>query len=214
MNIQTKQIILKDSLSEPVKMFLSISLNGFGNELNFVANQMYNYPDAKKGIDNKESINDVFALIERSYVGLFNNAIIRGFPNSATLQEFSVYNKNKSSGRADLLVTHALANNEFINLLFEAKVGVATVNDYSADYRKIYYEKLYNQAYKYFLVEKEFYTGESYIITISFDWIRHDYILTEILKDRFIDTVSDFFFVYYTNEAGLSVYGNLSGPVH
>lgn len=58
-------------------------------------------------IFNGKTSHSVFALIERAWVGVLNNAIIRAFPKDAiTLQEFAVYDKEiKIIGRSDMLVS-------------------------------------------------------------------------------------------------------------
>lgn len=214
--IKTVQKQLASCTNEEVKSFLSKTLDAFGRELNIVAESMYRYPDTQKGIDNKEGVNDVFALIERSYVGLYNNAIIRSFSQDSTLQEFSVYKRqeetdtDKSIGRADFLVRH-LTETGYINLLFEAKAWQSNWKKYSAEQTREYYKKLYDQAFTYFEAEKLFYTGDTYIITISFDWIRKSSLLDKIVEEKYEDDgCTHFYYIYHTGEAGLMVYGNVT----
>ena len=199
-----------------MKTFLYNTLNAFTEELNVVAESMYRYPNNYKGIDQKESINDVFALIERSYIGLYNNAVIRSFPEDTTLQEFTVYQKEENDdrerhkGRADLFIVHKIGKG-FINLLFEAKAYQAEWKEDTPEEMKCYYRKLHDQAISYYNAEKEFYEGVTYIITINFDWIRSQHLLKEVIQKEFIDDgCTDFYYIYHTKEAGLMVYGSVT----
>jgi hypothetical protein len=199
-----------------VKEFISESLNAFGDELKAIAESMYRYPNNLMGIDGKESINDVFALIERSYVGLYSNAVVRCFPADAVLQEFPVYqkdeisNREKSAGRADLFIVHK-TDNRFINLLFEAKAMPAERKEYKQEELICYYKRVHDQALSYYNSEKEFYNGDTYIITINFDWIRKQDLLEDVLKEEYPDDgCTDFYYIYHTKEAGLMVYGNIT----
>lgn len=198
-----------------IEQFLSVSLFALGKELNRIAKSIYQYPDGLKGIDGKEGINDVFALIERSNVGILNNAILRSFPDDDMLQEFTVYQmaneSEKHLGRADFLVAHKCEHGDKINLLFEAKAGIALWKDYKAEDTKDWYEAIHKQAHDYYIAEKKFYTGDTFTIAISFDWVRDKNLLLEELKyDSYKDDkVTDFYFIYHTDEAGLMVYGNV-----
>jgi hypothetical protein len=209
--------ILRPCGDQQVKEFINESLNAFGKELEVVAESMYRYPNNLMGIDGKESINDVFALIERSYVGLYSNAVVRCFPDDAVLQEFPIYqkdeisNKEKFLGRADLFIVHKAGNN-VINLLFEAKAFPAEWKKSDSEKLKSYYKGVHDQAFSYYNSEKDFYTGDTYIITINFDWIRNPHLLDEVLKEEYGDDgCTDFYTIYHTkNEAGLMVYGNIT----
>ena len=97
--------------------FFEKVLTQFHGELEILSQQWYIY---EGGIDGNPGFNDVFTLIERSYVGLFNNAVIRSFPLDATLQEFSVHLGGRKYIRCDYLVKHWDGKNS-IDILFEAK---------------------------------------------------------------------------------------------
>jgi hypothetical protein len=214
MKFESRNYIISRRLDPIVFEFLSRTLKTLGEEFSRVANAIFIYPDDKKGIDGKESVNDVFALIERSHVGILNNAILRAFPNDTTLQEFAVYEKNGHSvGRADLFVKHVASKERSIDFLFEAKAGVFLWKNYSEDETRQFYERIQEQAYKYYLAEKEYYTHPTYIISIIFDWIRHTELLNRVLSEEYSDNVTDFYLIFHTKEAGLSVSGNVQGPL-
>ena len=74
-----------------------------------------------------------------------------------------------------------------------------------------YYKGVHDQALSYYNSEKDFYTGDTYIITINFDWIRSKNLLDEVLKEEYSDDgCTDFYNIYHTKEAGLMVYGNIT----
>src|ERR1035437_7505202 len=182
--INTQKVFIRNFSSKAIQDFFTKTLDAFGEELNRLASQMYKYPNGKKGIDNHESINDVFALIERSYIGLLNNAVVRSFPKNSTLHEFIVSGK-KQGERADYLVTHHF-DDQSINFLFEGKISEATYKDYENYDPQVaaqYYKQIHDQACKYFEAEKEYYQNETYIVTIIFEWIRKTDLLDGIRKE-------------------------------
>lgn len=210
--IKTKQIILNESINPVLLNFFRKTFAALGNEFNKIASDIYLYPDKKKGIDDKDSINDVFSLIERTYVGILNNAILRTFPQDSTLQEFPVYGKKGFKGRADFLTVHNYAKGKFINLLFEAKAGVFSWKDYTQEETSQYYSQLHKQALGYYEAERSYYEAEIYTVAITFDWIRNMDLLATVLKEPYSDNVTDFYFIYYTSESGMSVSGSVRGP--
>ncbi len=214
--ISTCQKILTGCRNEKIKLFLNKILDAFGKELEKVATAMYKYPHELKGIDGKEDINDVFALIERSYVGLLNNVIIKKYPKAVTLQEFTVYKKDsnagkdKLEGRADLLVD-VVINNTPIRLLFEAKAYTAARKQPKKGEMQAYYQRVRSQAMSYYEAEKEYYNTLPYIVTINFDWIRDTKLLVDLKKNEFVDDgCTDFYYIYHTDMAGLMVYGSVT----
>jgi hypothetical protein len=208
--ILKKEIFLRETVPSEIQKFLRKTLDAFGAELNHLGNTIYQYPNGMKGIDEKESINDVFALIERSYFGIFNNAVIRSFPKDAVLQEFSVYGKqHKHVGRADYLVSHYINNSKSVNLLFEGKASVANGKNDKKE-TKEYLHETYKKALKYYEAEKEYYINETLLITIVFEWIRKTKLLEAILNETYIDDeATDYYFIYHTKVAGIMVYGTV-----
>jgi len=209
--ILKKEIFLRETVPSEIQNFLRKTLDAFGAELNHLGNTIYQYPNGMKGIDEQESINDVFALIERSYFGIFNNAVIRTFPKDAVLQEFSVYGKqHKHVGRADYLVSHYLNKSKSVNLLFEGKATLATWKD-DKKVTKKYLNNIYEKALIYYDAEKDYYTNETYLIVIVFEWIRKTDLLEAILNETYVDDdATDYYFIYHTKVAGLMVYGTVT----
>lgn len=64
--ILTTSKILRTCGDQHMKEFISKTLTAFGNEFKTIAELMYRYPSNLVGVDQKEGVNDVFALIERS----------------------------------------------------------------------------------------------------------------------------------------------------
>jgi hypothetical protein len=161
----------------------------------------------------------VFALIERAWVGVLNNAIIKAFPDdSVTLQEFGVYGADqKLIGRCDLLVRWTNKKEEEIYLLFEAKCFEERRELELYDDCENYYSKIMAQAMKYYEPEKEYYKDKNvYLITISFGWLRKPAVLNKAIayfdfKDR-TDFSTDFCYLYYEGSEGVWVYGKIYKP--
>jgi hypothetical protein len=194
--ITIKSIILKDSNDVRVKPFFKKILDEFGEELIKLAELIYSYPNNEKGIDGLKSINDVFALIERTYVGVLNNAIIRSYSEAVTLQEFSVYNEHKASGRADLFVSVPDTEGT-LDFLFEAKVDTTRWKKYSNEQTLKEYQEIYNQAHAYYSDEEKYYSQKPHIVSIIFEWVRHKDLLDEILKEEDEDDCTDFYYIYH-----------------
>ena len=177
----------------------------FGEELDMLCIQMYKGNEA-----------DMFSLIERTYIGLLNNAIVRYYNEKVTtLQEFSVWNKNKLVGRADLLVRIKF-DNEIVYILFEGKQREFDGKEYVSSQLEIFFETFETQARKYYDAEKEDYNEQVFIVPIVFEWIRTQKKLTQVLNwetDR-DDGHTDFYAVYHSNcqtedNSGLMVYGKV-----
>ncbi|MEI6880569.1 MAG: hypothetical protein WCK82_04520 [Bacteroidota bacterium] len=191
-------------LEKKFNIFFERTFNSFHEELQLLRNTMYKSEQSK----------DIFALNERTWVGILNNAILKAFPNDevSTLQEFGVYhNENKNHiGRADYLVCW-----EDKYLLFEAKQYeelstkklIQKVNDKS-------YDKEFEQAMNYYKAESIYYKGKTvYIIPIYFGWMREKikYNLIDEAKKYKIesDDETDFCALYYEGNNGVWVYGKV-----
>lgn len=75
-----------------------------GDELNRILKAFYTYDFPE---DESKAIDNLFKIIERTWLGIFNNALIRTNPEITTLQEFAAYNDNGLYGRCDLLFRYA-----------------------------------------------------------------------------------------------------------
>jgi len=95
-----------------IKEFFEKTFVHFKAELNRLRETIYNY--------NEHQF--VFALNERAWLGVFNNAIVKAFPTtSVTLQEYGVYSPINFVGKADFLVHWTDNNGKVFYFLFEAK---------------------------------------------------------------------------------------------
>lgn len=188
-------------------VFFKKTLDCLRDELQRLRTTIYNY--------NQHEY--IFALNERAWVGAFNNAILRAFPDSSvTLQEFGVYNKSSFVGRADFLVYWKGNDGKPLYLLFEAKqyeeLSKAEMLDDTADYMNT----IRTQGQKYFdaEIETEYYKDKKvFIIPIAFGWIRKPSYLTEAKKyfeqsDK-KDNSTDFCSLYFEGENGAWVYGKV-----
>ncbi|MBN8835599.1 MAG: hypothetical protein BGO53_02225 [Sphingobacteriales bacterium 39-19] len=157
----------------------------------------------------------VFALNERAWVGVLNNAIIKAYPNTAvTLQEYGVYSPSNFVGRADFLVHWVDKNGKEFHLLFEAKqyeeLGFATMLDDTEEYLN----SIKVQGQKYFDAETIYYKDKTvYVIPIAFGWIRKQGFLSEAKKyfeeGEKKDKATDFCSLFFEGEIGVWVYGKI-----
>lgn len=206
--IKATTVYVSERISErEVSIFFKRILREFKNELQLLADQWYNY---EPGIDGESGTEDVFALIERSYVGLFNSAVIRCFPKDATLQEFSVQEGRKSYVRGDYLVKH-LRKGKPINFLFEAKQRVFDGRKYESEELIKYFDPFISQCKKYYEAEKNFYVGDTYLVPLVFERVRYSEHCKMVMEldDNNDDGVTDFYCFIHTDVAGLMVYGKI-----
>lgn len=188
--------------------FFDKTFSCFSQELNILRNTIYNYKNE----------GDIFALNERAWVGVFNNAVIKAFPDSsATLQEFSVYNDDKEfSGRADFLVHWKDEKGKEFHLLFEAKqYEERSLNNLYED-SAIDMEEIKKQGKRYVDSESVYYKDKTvYVIPLVFGWIRKTKVLEQAVgyfKDSVnkIDSPTDFCSLFYEGNHGVWVYGYIN----
>lgn len=207
-------MIEKISYSDHIKLsefglqtFFDKTFKCFEKEINSLANTIF----------KEKKSHNVFALIERAWIGVLNNAIIRAFPdNAVTLQEFAVYtfdnNVRKYTGRSDLLVRWVDQNKNEFYLLFEAKCHEE--KDGSNLNRDSENLSVLNQVSKYYKTELEYYNGKNvFLISIAFGWIRKKNVLEMAIKSAKMGSSSiDFCHLYHNREEGMWVYGGIFKP--
>lgn len=182
-----------------IKLFLEKTFEEFEKELIQLRNTIYGF--------NYEKPEYIFALNERAWLGVFNNAIIRAFPSCATLQEYGVYKEKKYVGRADFLVYWKDSDSEFY-LLFEAKQYTEKsiknlLNDSETDFAKVR-----DQGMKYIIAEPNYYKSKEnvYVIPLFFGWMQgakkveraKQYFNDDFDKDSHL---TDFCNLYFENTA-------------
>jgi hypothetical protein len=188
------------------------TLKGITGELNKIYRAFYSYQlkeDSSKGIDN------LFRIIERTWVGILNNSLLLENPSITTLQEFSVWSSERNIGRCDLLFRyeHEGQKSDFVT---EAKLYEFTDN-WKNDTAKGFYLGILNRAYDYYSTEKKYYdTYESDIWLMAFvaEWIRGKERLTraETIMSEWnenTDSETDFLTLYQGELSGAFVYGKL-----
>lgn len=207
---KTQRIIQKDvwlskRLVDPaLKKFFEKTLLAFSTELQLLADQWYNYSE-----DGKNGVDEVFALIERSYVGLFNNAVVKSFPQDSVLQEFSVHLGGRNYVRGDYLVKHWEGDHS-LSILFEAKQRQHDGRKYSMSETKAFLDPFIKQGKKYYKAEPQYYRDDTYISSLVFEWVRYPEHLKNVLSwSDEDDEITDFYCLYHTERSGLMVYGNL-----
>ncbi len=146
-------------------------------------------------------------MIERSYVGLFNNAVIRSFPEDSVLQEYSVHVDGRKYIRGDYLVKH-----QSTNILFEAKQRPFDGKTYEPADTKIFLDAFIKQGMEYYNAEQHNYNGSTFVSSLVFEWVRYPKHLELVNTKSWNeddDGITDFYCLYHTDIAGLMVYGNL-----
>jgi hypothetical protein len=209
-------------MMQPVKLILSERiqkvdhqdffkgvLTKFAEELGALCKEMYM---------GKES--EMFSLIERTYIGILNNAIVRLYDDRVTtLQEFSVWDTEKIVGRADFLVKMNFKDHKTY-FLFEGKHREFIGKIYSGSNLENDYNDFIFQALKYYNAEKKYYEEPVFIVAIIFEWIRNQHRLDQVLNwpDE-DDGLTDFYMLLRSynvanDNSGLMVYGKVVDPTN
>ena len=207
MKIQATEAVIRPGFqiqNKELGDFFQQALKGFHSEMNFVLDEFYS-----------EEPEWVFALIERTFVGIWNNALIKTFPSLPVIQEFSVWgDDNKNKGRCDYFVKYKKDGKKF-NLVFEAKQYEADGADYGPADTIKFYKKINDKAFKYFDTERKYYKGyggDTFLVSIVFEWIRKEDRLKKAFEwNNKDDGLTDFYQVFYleNSEHGLMVYGHV-----
>lgn len=210
-NIKFETPYINNNQSFGINGFLEPVFKELAIEINLLRNTIF---------DSRQEEKYVFALHERTWLGLFNNAILKTFPadRCTTMQEYGVYKGNDYVGRADFLVRWKDVNEKVFYLLFEAKQyeekSIKKIHDDTEES----FEIVRKQGQKYYDAELEFYDKKNvYIITIAFGWIRRKEVLAKA-KEYFdnnipkIDKSSHFCALYYEGDNGMWVYGRIHDP--
>ena len=179
-------------------------------ELNRVASAFYSYE--VEG-DKTESVDNLFRFIERTWVGVFNNALNRHSSGITTLQEFSVWGNDKAAGRCDLLFRYH-DNNDTHDFITEAKTW-EFFNNWGHPSSPEFYFSILSQAYKYYAAEVDYYKAyKSNIWLLAFvvEWVRDKPMLeaaNAIMNEwnHNTDNETDFITLYKGKSSGAFIYG-------
>lgn len=200
--IEDYSCYLSKSLDKPLSLFFENVFKSFHKELHLLADNVYqNKPDK------------IFQYIERTWVGVFNNAVRRAYPDAVTLEEFSVGLEN-SYGRADYFVR--LPDHE-IDMLFEAKMYEDMGNDKNEYTETQYwYNEVINQARSYYNAEATDYLPNTYAIALIFGWMRKPTALQRARaymqstdEEKAKKDPTDFCAFFTDSKNGLWVYGKV-----
>lgn len=188
------------------------TLKGITEELNKIYHSFYNYniaEDTTKGVDN------LFRVIERTWVGILNNALLKAEPSITTLQEFSVWSPERNIGRCDLLFRYE-KNNQKTDFVTEAKLYEFT-DKWQNNNAKNHYFNILKQANSYYISERKYYDtygSDVWLMAFVAEWIRTRDRLTRAKtimnewNDQ-TDSETDFLTLYHGDSSGAFVYGKL-----
>ena len=185
-------------------------LVAFETELNSIYNSFYNYYIKEDTLTGSQN---VFRLIERTWIGVLNNCIIKNFQNATTLQEFSVWDSERNIGRCDMLFTIPL-NNKRYDFVVEGKL-FEFMNNWKPHTAKVFYNTILLQAYSYYNAERKYYdnyNSEVRLMAFVVEWIRTTDLLDRAKKimDEWTDSSdneTDFMALYHSDKSGVFVYG-------
>ena len=184
--------------------FISQLSVGLCKEINLILKAFYQYDD--KGID------DLFTIIERTWVGILNNSLIRTDHETVTLQEFRVSNGEKIVGRCDLLFRMNMEQKN-IDSIVETKCYEFKDNWKSCNF-EAFYDKILTQNYNYYNAEINYYQPDIYFMVIVFEWIRSADKLEKAKNmmdewDQNTEPTTDFLTLYMATNRGVFVYGKI-----
>ncbi len=208
MLIQHQSYASQEQLNEyQLDVFFNRTLQYLQIELEKLRRTIYNYNEWHY----------LFELNETAWVGVFSNAIIRAFPETAaTLQEYLVYNDLDKTpvGRADLLVNWINGKGETIYLLFEAKQYIEQSECEMLGDSTKYLEQVLTQGCKYYSADSKYFNGKTvFIIPLIFGCINQEAHLN-VAKSFFDqkpqkDKSIDFCTLYFEGQYGTWVYGKI-----
>ncbi|MEO7046350.1 MAG: hypothetical protein ABI091_13655 [Ferruginibacter sp.] len=155
----------------------------------------------------------LFDYGERTLLGLYTNAIIRGDNgyDRTILQEYRV-----DRWRCDLLLS---LNNKNTDIIFEVKKCCYNGKQYDDEQQEItkgYIDKCFDQGEDYFKKEEEWFDNDTYIIVLIFDSIdifknlKMQKELRKYKPNKYPKDGIDFYsFFYIKGISGLGVYGSI-----
>lgn len=202
--------IAKTISGNEVGVITKTFLMAIEEELNSIYSSFYNYNIPE---DTLTGTQNIFRLIERTWIGILNNCIIKKFRDASSLQEFSVWNSERSIGRCDMLfcIPSKDRRMDFIveGKLFEFK------NNWKPDSAKYFYNSILLQANSYYEAEKKYYdsyNSEVRLMAFVVEWIRTTELLEKAEKimnkwEDSSDGEADFLALYSSDKAGAFVYG-------
>lgn len=209
MNITFEPPYLQDRVPGHIKSFLRNVLNGLKKEIELVGHAFY----GKEMKDESfHGVDKVFSNIERTWVGLWTNAMVRN-TEVPTFQEYHVYSDTRLVGRCVLLFQIPV-DGAPMNFITEVK-SQEFVNNWNTKDTLPYYLYVMDQANKYFKEEVGYYPdGRTRMMALFFEWIGNTMLLDkakDIMKDwkNNPDLEADFLGLYYGTQRGLFVYGKI-----
>lgn len=186
--------------------FIAKAIDSFTGELNKIADCFYSYersPDGFRGFDN------VFKIIERTWVGIFQSALLKTDPNIISMQEFNILNGERVFGRCDLLFEW---NNGARNQIITEAKSYEFINDWGESLSDSFFNRILNQAYGYYESEREYYTQNTYLLALVFEWIRDTNRLEQakkLMDNWSLNVNPDFISLIAGERRGVFVYGKI-----
>jgi hypothetical protein len=151
--------------------FLDQTFTNLNEEFNLYLTRDFYY-------DNTKIRDDISCAEERTLLGLFSNAIVRGSEENITYQEYGVYKKQDYIGRADMFVS-----TPYFQIIIEAKKWSSTFLKYSPRELSDFLGKIWEQGKRYYEPELSTLRKRPYLMTMVFEFNNYE-------VSRFHETLS------------------------
>ena len=196
------------SQNKTLEKFIADTLSSLREVIEITANAFYQETEHDQEV---MGFDKMFGGIERTWVGIFNNAVVRTDATIATLQEFKVFSDEKEEGRCDFLF-QVNKDNQIFNVYTEAKQAIhdsmsnlTAQNDYTTAFKQLntYYEQ-----------EKKWCKCPNFQMVIRFEFINKSEELKLVQDaannwDFSQDDGTNFLSLYYYKKRGVLVYGKI-----
>lgn len=190
------------------KVFHQLEVEMLKTAKSFYDHSPAQFNETIKGVDK------IFSSIERTWVGLFNNALIKADLDVTSLQEFAVWSSERQEGRCDLLFEWN--NNHFI---VEAKSAEFNPN-WRLFIREDNFPFIIDQAKRYYTAEKDYYKKDTFLVALVFEWVRESNLqkANELIKkwkevEISISAINTHFASFFQGDhRGALIYGKIETP--
>lgn len=199
-----------DSLkqNEPLHFFISNTFKSFQKEFDLMASNLFMEP--------KKLEEQAFSLVESSYLGMMNGAIVKYFGDDVTcLQEYTSLDNKSAKTRADFLV-RLLYPNTPIDCLFEVNTKQETKENLMLDFG---FKNEKEQVRTYYKDPRANYLKKVYAIPICFGILGNSDMVKEAIKNypkgyKEKNPLTDFCVIYHNTKKskGLWIYGKINTP--
>ncbi|MDZ4757216.1 MAG: hypothetical protein SGJ10_03630 [Bacteroidota bacterium] len=194
--------------NEPLHYFISNTFKSFQKEFDLMASNLFMEP--------KKLEEQAFSLVESSYIGLMNGAMVKYFGDELTcLQEFTTLDNKEAKTRADFMV-RLLYPKSPIDVLFEVNPKEECKENLMLDFG---FKNETEQVRNYYKDTRANYVKKSYAVPICFGLLGNSEMVKEAIKNypkgfKEKNPLTDFCVIYHNNRKskGIWIYGKINSP--